>query len=108
MYWRKEDYTIDVANSGKEALEYIKHNVPNGIILDLMMPEMDGFEVLEKIRNTDKTRNIPVLILTAKDLTKKDLDKLSANNIQQLIHKGDIDINGLIRKVNIMMGKKAC
>ena len=102
----KEDYTIDVANSGKEALEYIKHNVPNGIILDLMMPEMDGFEVLEKIRNTDKTRNIPVLILTAKDLTKKDLDKLSANNIQQLIHKGDIDINGLIRKVNIMMGKK--
>ena len=106
MVLEKENYMVDVANGGKEALEYIKHTIPNGIILDLMMPEIDGFEVLENIRGTKRTRNIPVLILTAKDLTKKDLDKLSANNIQQLIHKGDIDIDGLIRKVNIMMGKK--
>ena len=106
MVLENENYIVDVANGGKEALEYIKHTIPNGIILDLMMPEIDGFEVLENIRSTDRTRNIPVLILTAKDLTKKDLDKLSANNIQQLIHKGDIDIDGLIRKVNIMMGKK--
>jgi len=61
-----------------------------GIILDLMMPEIDGFEVLENIRSASKTANIPVLILTAKDLTAEDFKKLSANNIQQLLYKGDL------------------
>jgi len=50
------------------------------------MPGIDGFEVLEKIRSTKVTAKIPVLVLTAKDLTPEDLNKLSANNIQQLIH----------------------
>ena len=96
-----------MAGSGKEALERLKKNIPDGIILDLMMPEMDGFEVLEKLRGTEKTKNIPVLILTAKDLTRKDLAKLSANNIQQLIQKGEIDIKGLLYKVNQMFADKS-
>lgn len=100
----KEGLSIRHANNGKEALEIVKTNIPDGIILDLMMPEMDGFEVLEKIRSSEQTRNIPVLILTAKSLTKKDLSKLSSNNIQQLIQKGDADIEELITKVNSMLG----
>ncbi|MCK4922274.1 MAG: response regulator [Bacteroidales bacterium] len=98
-----ENYVVDVATGGQEALDYIQHTFPDGIILDLMMPEVDGFEVLEKIRSTEATKNIPVLILTAKDLTKKDLSKLNANNIQQLIHKGDIDVESLILKVELML-----
>ena len=100
----KEGYNIDIALGGKEALESIKNSIPDGIILDLMMPEIDGFDVLEKIRGTKKTSKIPVLILTAKDLTKEDLAKLSQNNIQQLIQKGDIDAEGLLFKVKLMMG----
>ena len=46
----KAGYTVSTASGGPEALEYIKHTIPDGIILDLMMPEIDGFEVLEKIR----------------------------------------------------------
>jgi len=65
---------------------------------------MDGFEVLENIRSTEETRNIPVLILTAKDLTREDLSKLSVNSTHQLIQKGDIDINGLLVKVKMMLG----
>ncbi|MBN1650456.1 MAG: response regulator [Bacteroidales bacterium] len=99
----KEHYTVDVATGGKEALEYINHTIPDGIILDLMMPEIDGFEVLEKLRGTEKSKKIPVLILTAKDLTREDLTRLSNNNIQQLIHKGDIDIKGLLLKVSLML-----
>lgn len=98
-----EGIFVNHANNGKEALEIIKKNNPDGIILDLMMPGMDGFEVLEEIRRSDLTRNIPVLILTAKSLTKKDLNKLSSNNIQQLIQKGDVDINELISKVNSIL-----
>lgn len=99
----KENYTVDVAGGGQEALDYLEHTIPDGIILDLMMPEIDGFEVMEKLKSTKKTKDIPVLVLTAKDLSKKDLAKLSANNIQQLIHKGDVDIEGLLLKVKIMI-----
>lgn len=99
----KEHYKVDVANGGELALDYMQYNIPDGIILDLMMPDIDGFEVLERLRGTEKTKNIPVLVLTAKDLTKKELARLSANNINQLIYKGDIDINGLISKVKQML-----
>jgi len=99
-----EGYQIDIANDGQQALDYVKHTIPDGIILDLMMPNIDGFEVLENIRNTKATKKIPVLILTAKDLTSEDMKKLSANNIQQLIQKGDVDQEGLLFKVKLMLG----
>jgi CheY-like chemotaxis protein/HAMP domain-containing protein len=98
----KEKYNVNVAKGGKQALDFVSHTIPDGIILDLMMPDVDGFEVLENIRNKDETREIPVLILTAKDLTKDDLAKLSANNIQQLVQKGDVDITELMHKIKLM------
>jgi CheY-like chemotaxis protein len=97
-------YRVAVAPGGREALEYVAHTVPDGIVLDLMMPGVDGFEVLEKIRGTEATAGIPVLILTAKDLTPEDLRRLSANNIQQLIQKGDVDREGLLSRVDRMLG----
>lgn len=99
-----EGYNIDVARGGQEALDYIKHTIPDGIILDLMMPEIDGFEVLEKLRSREENKKIPVLILTAKDLSKSDLSRLSANNVQQLIHKGNVDKNDLLLKIQNMVG----
>ena len=69
-----------------------------------MMPGIDGFEVLEKIRSTKATAGIPVLILTAKDLTPDDLKRLKSNNIQQLIQKGDIDRQDLLNKTRQMLG----
>ncbi|MBW1868973.1 MAG: response regulator [Deltaproteobacteria bacterium] len=101
---QKEGYNVDVAQNGQEALDYVKHTIPDGIVLDLMMPEVDGFEVLEKIRGRADTANIPVLILTAKDLTPEDLKKLSVNNIQQLIQKGDVDPEGLLAGIRAMLG----
>ncbi|MBF0233135.1 MAG: response regulator [Desulfamplus sp.] len=100
-------YIADVARGGQEALDYVSHTIPDGIILDLMMPEIDGLAVLEKIRGTKATVKIPVLILTAKDLTPEDYKKLSANNIQQLVQKGDIDLDSLLSMVRSMTEKKA-
>ncbi len=102
----KEGYIIDVAEGGKAALEYVEHTIPDGIILDLMMPEIDGFEVLETIRSTFRTAKIPVLILTAKDLSREDFKKLSANNIQQLLFKGAVDKDELIFKTKLMLGNR--
>ena len=99
-----EGYHVDVALSGEEALAAVHRKIPDGIILDLMMPKIDGFMVLEKIRSTEATARIPVLILTAKDLTPDDFKKLTANHVQQLVQKGNVDKEGLLLKVKLMLG----
>ncbi|MBN2012244.1 response regulator [candidate division KSB1 bacterium] len=99
-----EGYVVDVATGGQEGIEYVQHTIPDGIILDLMMPEIDGFQVLNTIRSKHETASIPVLILTAKDLTVADRKHLAANNVQQLIQKGDIDKDGLLKKMRTLLG----
>lgn len=61
---RKNNYTVDAAYDGIETLEYLEANQYDGVILDVMMPRMDGISVLQKIRNAGNP--IPVLLLTAK------------------------------------------
>ncbi len=103
MILTQEGYQVDVASNGQEAVDFVTHTIPDGIILDLMMPGLDGFGVLEKMRGTKKTAVIPVLVLTAKTLTKEDLGKLSANNVQQLVQKGNVDPEGLLLKIRKML-----
>ena len=99
-----DGHLVDVARGGREALDYVRTTIPDGIVLDLMMPGIDGFAVLEEVRGSDSTRRIPVLILTARDLTPDDFKRLSANNVQQLVQKGDIDRDNLLGKVRAMLG----
>jgi CheY-like chemotaxis protein len=73
------------------------------MILDLMMPEVDGFTVLKTIRADEKTARIPVLILTAKHITTEELKVLKGNHIHQLIQKGDISRSGLLAAVAKMV-----
>lgn len=97
-------YRVAVARGGQEAFDFVAHTIPDGIVCDLMMPEIDGFAVLEQIRSETATAKIPILILTAKDLTPADFQKLSANNVQQLVQKGDVDQESLLRKIEVMLG----
>lgn len=60
-------YRIAATNSGKAALKYLEHNHPDLILLDINMPEMDGFEVMEQIRGDKRTADIPIIFLTADD-----------------------------------------
>jgi signal transduction histidine kinase/CheY-like chemotaxis protein len=99
---KEHGFIINIARNGKEALALVKQNIPDAIILDLMMPEMNGFEVLENIRGTKETAKIPVLILTAKYLSKDELKRLTENNIHQLIQKGDINKDDLLASINSM------
>jgi signal transduction histidine kinase/DNA-binding response OmpR family regulator/HAMP domain-containing protein len=86
----EQGYRVDSVNSGRAALDFIDKVRPDGIILDLMMPEMDGFTVLKTIRSAVKNADIPVLILTAKQITQKDIDFFKTNHINQLIQKGSV------------------
>jgi twitching motility two-component system response regulator PilG len=58
--------SVQIAYNGQEALEKVISIVPSLILLDIMMPQMDGFEVLEKLKENPATSNIPVIMLTAR------------------------------------------
>lgn len=58
-------YDVISANSGKEALQLIAEKHPDAVLLDIMMPEMNGYEVLETIRENPETENLPVIMLSA-------------------------------------------
>jgi len=58
--------SVQIAYNGQEALEKVTSIVPSLILLDIMMPQMDGFEVLEKLKKDPATSNIPVIMLTAR------------------------------------------
>lgn len=74
VYLELENYQVDTASNGFEAMEKIKANKPEILVLDVMMPEMDGFEVLEKIKSEESLTDIPVIMLTAKG---QDVDVLT-------------------------------
>lgn len=64
-----DEYNIKIAKSGESALEIARsmEQQPDLILLDVMMPEMDGYEVCKKLKETDESKDIPVIFLTAKD-----------------------------------------
>lgn len=96
-------YSIRVAHNGKEALEEIARNAPDAMILDLMMPEVDGFQVLKTIRGEENPRILPTLILTAKHVTREELDFLKGNHVHQLIQKGNVSKDELLAAVGGML-----
>jgi signal transduction histidine kinase/CheY-like chemotaxis protein/HAMP domain-containing protein len=99
-------YRLLIARNGKEALEMIPQTHLDAIILDLIMPEVDGFKVLKTIRDEAATTHLPVLILTAKYITKKELKFLEHNNIHQLIQKGAVNRTDLLSAVDGMVRTK--
>ena len=92
-------YKIIEANNGKEALELVQSVEPDLIILDLTMPEMDGFTVVEALKNNEKTRAIPIIIVSAKDLTP--LEHLAlTGQVAVLLRKGIFTENELLEDVS--------
>jgi CheY-like chemotaxis protein len=63
---RGSDRRILVATNGKQALEHIRGNIPDLLITDVMMPEMNGLELVAALRGNEATKNLPIIILTAK------------------------------------------
>ncbi len=82
-----DGYIPVLAASGKDALDALAHISVSAILLDLIMPEMDGFELLLRMKEDPGLRNIPVLVLTAKDLTDNEIDMLRHETIG-LFQKG--------------------
>lgn len=68
LIFERKGFDIDMASNGKEGLDAISKNKPDVILLDIVMPEMNGIKMLEQIRENPESKNIPVIIVTNSDL----------------------------------------
>jgi len=96
------EYKLFEASNGMEAIELAQKEHPNLMILDLMMPEMDGFAVMEKLQANPDTADIPVIVVTAKELTTAEKARLTGH-IQKLMQKGDFMSDELMDEVRALI-----
>ena len=102
----KENIRFQEAENGRIALDKIAIETPAVILLDLMMPVMDGFEFLSILRENSQLASIPVVVVTAKDLTAEDRERLTGC-VNQIILKGATDRKKLLAEINAILAKKA-
>jgi hypothetical protein len=95
----KEGWSVAEAPNGRLGLERVAENRPVLILLDLMMPEMDGFEFIYELRKNENWRSIPIVVVTAKDLTEADRARLTGN-VERVIQKGAYRGDDLLREVH--------
>ena len=98
-------YEIRTATTGREALETIADRRPDAIILDLMLPEMDGFEVMHRMSLNLDWRSIPVILLTARDLSHEERRALDICTAR-IIQKGSFSRDELLAEISLLTGTK--
>jgi CheY-like chemotaxis protein len=94
----REGWSVREAENGRVGLERLAAAVPQVILLDLMMPEMDGFEFVERLGQREEWRGIPVIVVTAKELTAEDRQRLNGR-VGQVLEKGGCSGEELLRKI---------
>ena len=94
----RENWAVTEATNGRVALERMAESQPELILLDLMMPEMDGFAFLEALRQQDAWRSIPVVVVTAIDLTPEDRQRLNGY-VEQILQKGAYSREELLHEI---------
>jgi two-component system, NtrC family, sensor kinase len=95
-------WEVTEAENGRVAVDLLASGQPDVIILDLMMPTMDGFEFIHQLRGRPDWQDIPVVVITAKDLTQEDRDRLNGG-VERVIQKSDR--NEMLRQLSREIGK---
>ncbi|QTA83937.1 Two component system response regulator histidine kinase, GAF domain-containing [Desulfonema limicola] len=99
---QKQGYNTVTAKNGKEGLEQLSSIYPGLILLDLMMPEMDGFQFIEELRKNDLWQSIPVIIITAKDITAEDRIRLNGY-VEKILLKGSYGKDELLEEIRSLI-----
>ena len=97
------EFTISEASNGAEAIALAQREHPDLILLDLMMPETDGFQVIETLRADPSTAHIPIIAVTAKTLTPQEKRRLSGQ-IEKLMQKGEFLTDELLDEIRALLG----
>jgi len=103
---RQIDCTVTQADNGRVGLERLNEALPDAILLDLMMPEMDGFEFIARVRAESRWQRIPVIVVTAKTLTAEDLARLNGQ-VQHLVHKGEYSGKAVLAALDELVPRHA-
>ncbi len=103
-FLEREDYHVLKAFGGEEAIEIIEKERPSMVITDLMMPVVDGFEVIRRVRSDPAMSDIPIIVVTAKELTMEER-KFINEHVEDIAAKGDIrtmtdEINSILKRVH--------
>jgi DNA-binding response OmpR family regulator len=101
---KEEQAEVVTAASGDEGMALIAQSPPDLVLLDLMMPGMSGFEMVARLRARPSSAGIPVMIVSAKELTAEDVLTLNGH-IQRFVAKGSIEPEGLTNAVRQMLGQ---
>jgi DNA-binding response OmpR family regulator len=94
----REGWKAMVAENGLVGLEQLKKITPDIILLDLMMPEMDGLEFLSEMRKNSKWKEVPVIVVTAKELSEAEREQVN-QQVQRVLHKADYATYDLVTQV---------
>jgi signal transduction histidine kinase/CheY-like chemotaxis protein len=103
---KEKGWTVLEAGNGIEALALLADKIPDLILLDLVMPEMDGVTFLGELRKSAQFCRIPVIVITSKDLTQTERQLLNMN-VHRVMQKGSYDLNELIKSVNTQLTLRA-
>jgi CheY-like chemotaxis protein len=94
----REGYTVIEADSGRAALDRLRNTVPGVVLLDLMMPEMDGFDFVATVRADATWRTVPIVVITAKNLSPEDHERLNGS-VARVLQKGALSRETLLGEV---------
>jgi GAF domain-containing protein/DNA-binding response OmpR family regulator len=95
----KPDFELASAGDGEAGLQAVEAQRPDAILLDLMMPKMDGFNVIEKMRANPELRSIPIIVISAKDLSDEESKKLK-ESVAFVMKKQGFDSDLLVQEIN--------
>jgi CheY-like chemotaxis protein len=98
----KSDWQVREAGNGREALDQLTRQKPQLILLNLMMPVMDGFDFLNEMHANSEWQDIPVIVLTAKDLTSEDR-RLLSGRVERIVEKEALFIEQLVGRIRQLL-----
>lgn len=99
----RDGWVVSEADNGRSALESLAAAAPDLVVLDLLMPEMDGFEFVAELRRSERGRRIPVVVVTAKEITEDDRARLNGQ-VRTIFHKGSFSREELTAEIRRALG----
>jgi len=101
-----QGFTVLVATGGQEAIELARSRKPALVMLDLLMPDVNGFDVVEVLSGNEATKTIPIMVLTAKSLTRADIDQLNGH-VSIILKRGSTGAVALISQLRAVLNRRA-
>jgi CheY-like chemotaxis protein len=109
--WLKEvlepaGFAVTLANGGREGIELARSGKPDVVMLDLLMPDVSGFDVIEALGENEATKAIPIIVLTAKHLTEVDIDELNGH-VATILKRGSTGAVDLLGHLQVVLNNTA-